>query len=218
MQDENDILFNQYQLDFFGFVDVLFQAVFGFFTGSSSGTYGTGGESGFLANFSPSTVMLWLSDLWSIWVVLSWLISALLLFGLIYAYIRHEQLGLVAAEILKRQEEAFRTLHRKDVKNLRWKDVMKHIGSDRPGDWKLAIIEADIVLEELLNTLGYVGSSVGDKLKNAPTSFSTLEHAWRAHNVRNRIAHQGAEFDLSQKAARDAITEYKMVFDEFDFI
>lgn len=187
--------------------------------GGSIGAGGvTGGNSGLASSFSPSSIMLWLSDIWSTFVVLSWVVSALLIFGLIYAYIRHGELGQVMAEIMRRQEEMYKKLHRKDVKNARWKDVMTHIGSDRPNDWKLAIIEADIVLEELLNTLGYAGTSVGEKLKSAPSSFSTLHHAWRAHNVRNRIAHEGADFDLSQKAAREAITEYKMVFDEFDFI
>lgn len=211
MQDENDILFNQYSLDFFGFVDFLFQSLFG--------AGGPGSGDGLVSDFTPSVVAMWLSNIWSVLVVLSWLFSALLIFGLIYAYIRHEQLGEVIGEILKRQEEAFRKINNPDdVKNARWQDVLKHAESSEPSDWKLAIIEADIILEELLSELGYAGVSVGDKLKGAPSSFRTIEQAWRAHNVRNRIAHEGASFELSEMLARQTIAEYKMVFDEFDFV
>lgn len=211
MRDENDILFNQYSLDFFGFIDFLFRTLSG---GGSGG--GTGG--GFVTGFSPSSIAVWLSDIWSVLVVLSWMASALLVFGIIYAYIRHEQLGEVIGEILKRQEDAFRQIHSGQVKNARWQDVLEHSASEQPNDWKLAIIEADIILEELLSELGYAGVSVGDKLKSAPSSFRTIDQAWRAHNVRNRIAHEGANFELSEVMARETIAQYKMVFDEFDFV
>lgn len=212
MPDENDILFNEYSLDFFAFLDLLFARFL-------SGASGSGDIVGPVASWSPEGVFAWLSSVWGVLVVLSWIVSALLLFGLIYAYIRHEQLGEVVAEILKRQEEAYAKIHQKDVKNLRWRDVQNHIGSDRPSDWKLAIIEADILLGELLDTLGYAGTTIGDKLKSvSPNSFSTVNQAWRAHNVRNRVAHEGGDFDLSKKSAQETIAQYKMVFDEFDFI
>lgn len=214
MPDNNDILFNEYSLDFFAFIDYAFAFLFG---GGGAGSGGMGG--GAVSGWSPGAVFAWLSDAWSVFVVLSWLVSFLLIFGIIYAYIRHNQLGEVFAEILKRQEEAFAKIHRKDVKNLRWQDVLTHSDSDRPNDWKLAIIEADIILDELLNTLGYAGTTIGEKLKSvSPASFTTINQAWRAHNVRNRIAHEGADFNLSQMEARQTVAEYKMVFDEFNFI
>ncbi len=215
MRDENDIPFNEYSLDFFGFIDLLFSWLFG----GGSTAAGDGGVAGYLATWSPGAIFAWLSGIWSFMVVLSWLASALLIFGIIYAYIRHEQLGEVFAEILKRQEEAYAKLHKNDVKNARWQDVLVHIDSERANDWKLAIIEADIILEELLTSLGYACSTIGDKLKSAsPTSFRTINQSWRAHNVRNRIAHDGADFELSKIEAQQTIAEYKMVFEEFDFI
>jgi hypothetical protein len=213
VRDENDILFNQYSLDFFGFIDFLFRTIF-----SGGGITSSSGGEGLVGNFSPSSVVVWISDIWSVLVVLSWAVSALLVFGIIYAYIRHEQLGEVIGEILKRQEDAFRQIHSGQVKNARWQDVLNHADSEQPNDWKLAIIEADIILEELLSELGYAGTSVGDKLKSAPASFRTIDQAWRAHNVRNRIAHDGANFELSEVMARETIAQYKMVFDEFDFV
>lgn len=213
MPDQNDIIFNQYSLDFFAFIDFLFTHINGAFAGDG------GGSSGAASSWSPSVIFHFLTDVWSFLVVCSWLVSALLLFGLIYAYIRHEQLSEVGSEILRQQEQAFAKLHRKDVKNLRWQDVLTHIDSDRSNDWKLAIIEADIILDELLKTLGYAGQSVGEKLKSAsPETFKTINQAWRAHNMRNRVAHEGAELELGKREAKETITEYQMVFEEFDFV
>lgn len=214
MPDQNDITFNDYSLDFFAFIDLLFFQIQNFFSGGNAGS----GVSS-VSSWSPSAIFDVLSLIWSLMVVLSWLVSFALIFGIIYAYIRHSQLGDVMTEILHRQEEAFKRIYKKDVKNLRWQDVLSHVESDRPNDWKLAIIEADIVLGELLDKLGYAGSTIGEKLKSAsPNTFTTINQAWRAHNVRNRIAHEGADFSLSQHEAKQTISEYRMVFEEFDFV
>ena len=63
------------------------------------------------------------------------------------------------------------------------------------------------------------GTTIGEKLKSAsPNSFKTLDQAWRAHRVRNEIAHAGSDFVLTKKAAQDTITQYKMVFEEFELL
>ncbi len=207
MRDENDILFNEYSLDFFSFLNLLFEKLFG---------SGTGSASGVVSGWSIAEFIATLSLLWNIIVVVSWLLSALFLVGLIYAYIRGEQVGEIFAGILKKQEETYDALYRQGEKNGRWQEILTHVDSDRMNDWKLAIIEADILLEELLDKIGLPGTTVGDKLKSAsPNSFRTINQAWRAHNVRNRIAHEGSEFELSQIEAQETIAQYKMVFEEF---
>lgn len=218
MYDQNDIIFNEYSLDFFALLNLLFVRLFGGYSGASGSTGGYNSWSMSVED-TVSSAILWLSNIWNVLVVLSWIVSTLLLFGLIYAYIRHAELGEAATAILEKQEEIFAKLHQKSVKNSRWQDVEVHINSASPNDWKLAIIEADIILGELLDSLGYAGNSIGEKLKSAsPASFRTLNQAWRAHNTRNRIAHEGGDFELSFKEAKEAVTEYQMVFEEFDFI
>ncbi len=215
MPDSNDIPFNQYSVDLFSFFNAIFERLSG-----GTGSVGGGDNAGTLIGLSFDGVVHWFSSAWSFLVVLGWFLSFLLLYGLVFAYIRAGQLGEVAAAILADQEEVYAQLHGPgDVKNKRWEDVQTHIQSDRMNDWKLAIIEADILLEELLERMGYAGNTIGDKLKSAaPNSFATVNQAWRAHNVRNRIAHEGADFDLTQREAMETIAQYKMVFDEFDFV
>ncbi len=103
--------------------------------------------------------------------------------------------------------------------NEKWQSVLDHAESMNSSDWRLAIIEADIILEEMLERMGYQGQSIGEKLKQVePSDFTTLDNAWQAHKVRNAIAHQGGAFTLSKAEANTAINNYKKVFEEFYFI
>src|SRR5690606_1764590 len=103
--------------------------------------------------------------------------------------------------------------------NNKWADIQKHIASDNPNDWRLAIIEADILLEETLSSHGYVGTTIGEMLKSANSSaFRTLQDAWSAHKVRNQIAHSGSDFVLTKKMANDTILQFERVFREFQVI
>lgn len=104
-------------------------------------------------------------------------------------------------------------------KNLKWERVVNHINSTNSSDWKLAIIEADIMLDELLRVAGYHGDSIGEMLKAVEKSdFLTLDQAWEAHKVRNRIAHDGAAFELTERDAKHVISLYEAVFKEFKII
>lgn len=109
-----------------------------------------------------------------------------------------------------------------DVKNPmtdRWNNVIAHIESEHPSDWRLAIIEADVMLAELLDKLNLNGDTMGDKLKSVERSdFITLDDAWEAHKIRNQIAHEGSEFLFNQREARRVIDLYRKVFEEFFMI
>ena len=88
----------------------------------------------------------------------------------------------------------------------------KHL-SDSPSDWRLAIIEADIYLDRLLDAKGYGGDTIGDKLKNqTPDRLGSVQIAWEAHKVRNRIAHEGAAFALTMPEARRVLSYFEIVF------
>jgi hypothetical protein len=51
------------------------------------------------------------------------------------------------------------------------------------------VLEADSILDAALGELGYTGS-MADKLRKAEKYIVDLEAVWRAHKVRNRIAHE----------------------------
>jgi len=104
-------------------------------------------------------------------------------------------------------------------KNERWRKVLDYLFSVNENDWKLAIIEADSMLYELLTQIGFKGESIADKLKEAnQANFRSINLAWEAHNVRNKIAHEGSSFELSLHEAKRIIALYEEIFQEFGFI
>ena len=105
------------------------------------------------------------------------------------------------------------------AKNPQWEQVKMLMGSPSENDWRRAIMEADIMLDEMLTVQGYHGAGVGDKLRSVePSDFDSLHDAWQAHDVRNQIAHQGSAYDLSQQLAQRTIGRYERVFTEFQGI
>lgn len=103
--------------------------------------------------------------------------------------------------------------------NPKWEKVLEHLNSPNASDWRLAILEADIMLAEILDKMGYHGTTIGDKLKSIePSDFDTLDEAWEAHKIRNAIAHEGSDFTLNKPEAERVIRLFKKVFEEFKFI
>ena len=106
-----------------------------------------------------------------------------------------------------------------EVKNERWEKVLARLSTDSESEWKLAVIEADAMLDELVRSaFPHAGDNLGDRLKNIePSDFITLQDAWDAHKTRNNLAHN-SEARLSEREARIAIEGYRKVFEEFHFI
>lgn len=100
----------------------------------------------------------------------------------------------------------------------RWENALKNIESPNENDWKQAIIDCDIILDDLLTKMGYQGETIGEKLKRVATGdMKSLNEAWEAHKVRNDIAHTPG-FALSQHEARQTIGRYRKVFEEFYYV
>lgn len=169
--------------------------------------YGSVGVAGFEA---------WLAQLW-LWIIgIGYALSVIGLFVIVYATMR-------LFELRKREAEFYSTLilppETAGGMHPRWEHIQSLLEGDSPSAWREAIIEADIMLDDVLAKQGYVGDGVGEKLKSADKGeFATLQDAWEAHKVRNQIAHQGSTFDLSDTLARRTIAHYETVFRGFKVI
>jgi hypothetical protein len=105
------------------------------------------------------------------------------------------------------------------ITNPKWIAIEKLMQSHNVSEWKVAILEADILLYDMLTQMGYEGDSIGEILKSVDkANFVTLDDAWKAHRIRNIIAHEGANYELSREEAERTIRLFKRVFDEFYFV
>ncbi|MCD8495016.1 MAG: hypothetical protein LRY41_03110 [Candidatus Pacebacteria bacterium] len=140
---------------------------------------------------------------------------------LVYVYtsfqiadVRDQELQKYLARIYKRQQEDFEA-----PQNKKWNKVSEMFMSSDSANWRIAIIEADSLLEELVTSLGYQGESLGEKMKNIdPGNFPYLKEAWEAHLIRNRIAHEGMEFHLDDFEKNRVFRLYEKVFMAAGFI
>ncbi len=170
---------------------------------------------GFATVFSFTAILAFLGTLWSIYTVLAYIFAIILLFLYVYASTKKNLYAGLQTQMLRDAERLYDEQFRGVVRSTRLQDVLTHSTSDNPNDWKLAIIEADIILEEALKQKGFPGASLGERLKNVSVQqLNTLQDAWEAHKVRNRIAHDGADFVLTRRIAQDTIARYQRVFAE----
>lgn len=145
--------------------------------------------------------------------------SLIFLVGIVYAHVRIEQIHHAVHENRHHESNEALGVHHGAVKNARWEHVMSLMTSAQSSDWRQAILEADIILAELLEHFGIPGETIGEKLKAVDRStFTTLDLAWEAHRVRNDVAHGGSAYELPEREARRTVDLFRQVFDEFGYI
>jgi len=157
-----------------------------------------------------------LTAIWSVYAFFAYLISIVFIVLYIYATIRKEYYEGLITQDLRNAEAVWDETYRSTTRQSKLAAVRTHIDSENPNDWKLAIIEADIVLDQTLKDRGYAGNSLGERLRSiTPNQLASIDDAWEAHKVRNKIAHEGADFVLTKRIAEDTIARYMNVFREF---
>jgi hypothetical protein len=155
---------------------------------------------------------------WSIFVAVSLLISLCLAAIIIYCCIRVFQIRQMER---RRFRAAQHTVAAHDVPktHLRWHRILEQVNSDSEKAARLAILEADIMLNELLDVHGYRGETIADKMRGVDrANFNTIDLAREAHKIRNKVAHEGDTHRISTREARRVIALYERVLKEFDFI
>jgi len=155
---------------------------------------------------------------WSSFVALSILFTLGMSILIIYCCVRMFQIRQMER---RKFAAAQQTVVAQDVPKtqLRWQHVLEEANSDNERSWRLAVLEADIMLNELLDSLGYKGETMADKMRGVdPSNFRTIDLAWEGHRFRNRIAHESNLTALNPREIRRIIGLYDQVFREFRFI
>src|SRR5665213_1785656 len=167
---------------------------------------------------SPTGAYAELYRHWGELVAISIIISIIFLALIIYCGYRimeirrHERMRVEAIAHPVAAHDVPRT-------ELRWSRLMEEANSDDERRWRLAILEADIMLNELLDVHGFRGGTMAYKIKQADRAhFRTIYLAWEAHGVRNKIAHEGSAHLLNARETRRVMGLYEQIFREFKVI
>lgn len=170
-------------------------------------------------------------DAWSTIFLISMSITGVFVLGTIYSVIRiltirahekeeweNEPPGLAMSMFLEKDAHADAHITNTPQQS-RWDTVLAHVRSENENDRRHAIIEADIMLGQLLTERNYEGDTISDQLKRVdPAQFNTIELAWEAHKVRNKFAHEGSDIACTPQEARRVVGLYEQVFREFGYI
>jgi|SRR3989344_2746298 len=100
----------------------------------------------------------------------------------------------------------------------RWQKVKTRLETANEEEYKLAVIEADGILNDILLRMGFRGETLGDRLKTLTTAIiPNLLEVERAHQTRNNVVHD-PDFRLTLEEAQKTIAIYEAVFSNLDLI
>ncbi len=90
-----------------------------------------------------------------------------------------------------------------------WRRIEEQFYRGGESDLKVAILEADKLLNDALREAGIMGIQLGDRLKKTNIGqVPNLNELWQAHKLRNQIAHE-PNFKLKRDLAERALGIYE---------
>ena len=103
----------------------------------------------------------------------------------------------------------------KDTTIQQWHRIVEKVDSQQgEKDYKAALIEADALVDGALRANGFSGETMGDRLRAIPIGrLSSTDDIWKAHRVRNEIAHD-PHYVVSPREGHDMMRIYKKALEE----
>lgn len=113
----------------------------------------------------------------------------------------------IRSSVLGRAEKTL--AERPEVVSEHWQGVLEHLNSANESEWRLAIIEVDKLVDDLLIQKGYEGESMAERLSLLTKGeLQSLDLLWEAHKIRNRIVHK-LDFKINRNEALRVISYYE---------
>lgn len=95
--------------------------------------------------------------------------------------------------------------------------IENKLNKENSATFALSIINGDKLLDKAMIEMGVPGKTMGDRLKKIGSKFTQLDSVWRAHKLRNIIAHE-SDYDLSYRQAVNALAIYKQALEDLGAI
>lgn len=90
-----------------------------------------------------------------------------------------------------------------------WVKIKARLDTGLESEYKLGVIEADSMLDDILKGMGVGGASLGERLERmTAASLSNIEDVKKAHTTRNNIVHD-PNYRLSLEEAKAAIAIFE---------
>lgn len=107
---------------------------------------------------------------------------------------------------------------KKNKARKQWQEIRQKLASDNENEYKIAVIEADKFIGDLVAGLGYPGDNFGERLDNINEGqIANIEGLRQAHATRNRIVHDD-DFVLEKQEVEGVISQYEEFLRSYQII
>lgn len=103
-------------------------------------------------------------------------------------------------------------LDRKKIRET-WTEIQKTSGMGLMG-MKLAVIEADKLLDNVMRQLLIPGETMGERMKMAEFKYPEIRRVWPAHKTRNMLVHDST-FQLRMSDGKESLRTFERALKMF---
>lgn len=120
---------------------------------------------------------------------------------------------LVAMMITKKRQYRF------NVQNYqaRFLKIENGLNKQNTATFMKTVIDGDKLLDKAMVEMGIPGKTMGDRLKHSKDKFTDINAVWRAHKLRNALAHED-DLEITYRQAVAAVQIYKQALKDLGAI
>ena len=97
-----------------------------------------------------------------------------------------------------------------------WRKTAGRLDTGFESEYKLAVIEADSMLDDILKKMGFGGETLGERLgKITSATLPNIEEIKKVHQARNNIIHD-PDYRLSLDEAKKVAAAYEKAFRDLE--
>ncbi len=90
-----------------------------------------------------------------------------------------------------------------------WNKIISRLDTGLESEYKLAVIEADSMVDDILVRMGYPGETLGERLEKLTSAIlPNIEQVREAHKIRNNVVHD-PDYILTLDTAKKALSIYE---------
>lgn len=123
--------------------------------------------------------------------------------------------AVVAGLLRKLKRPELNGLSAQKVKQL-WEQIQQSSKQGKLGQ-KIAVIEADKLLDNVLKSMLFQGETMGERLKMAGYKYPAIRDVWPAHRVRNRLVHE-TDYELRDRDTKETLEDFRRALSELNVL
>ena len=152
--------------------------------------------------------------------------GAVLIILKLTSYLISLTLAILIAILLKRSDASWWVRERVyanqvaygQPENQRWEKILERLKKGDEANLKLAVIEADTLLDDIFKKIGLPGKNMDERLGQiTQTEIKSVDKIWETHKIRDRIV-KNSEIRISFEEAERAVGNIETALKELEYL